>query len=54
MPEKRIFKKELAVQLIRKGHDLIDAERNKNNPSKTVFVFNETEQLLKDLTELTK
>lgn len=53
MVNKNIFKLDLAVQLIRKGHDLKRTEQNKINPKKTVFIFTETEQLLRDLTELT-
>ncbi|WP_179861900.1 hypothetical protein [Bacillus wiedmannii] len=52
MPNKNIFKMELAVKLIRLGHDLVGTMPNKYDQRKTVFVFAETKQLLKDLTEL--
>ncbi|MDA1660377.1 hypothetical protein PDK35_10415 [Bacillus cereus group sp. TH153LC] len=51
MPNKNIFKMELAVKLIRLGHDLVGTMPNKNDQKRVVFVFAKTEQLLKDLTE---
>lgn len=53
MPSKKIFKMELAVQLIRKGHDLVGTKVNKFDNGKTVFIFNETKELLRDVTEFT-
>ncbi|EEL15553.1 hypothetical protein bcere0016_40600 [Bacillus cereus 95/8201] len=43
---------ELAVKLIRLGHDLVGTMPNKRDQKKVVFVFAETKQLLIDLTEL--
>ncbi len=54
MANKKVFNMDIAVQLIRKGHDLQTTKRNNRNPDLTVFVFFETEQLLQDLNELIK
>ncbi|MFD6442389.1 hypothetical protein ACFWDG_21980 [Peribacillus sp. NPDC060186] len=51
---KNIYKKSLAMALIRAGHDLHHTMRNKNNSKYQVFVFPHTDELIKDLLELTK
>ncbi|WP_245579699.1 hypothetical protein [Alteribacter aurantiacus] len=49
---KNIYKKSLAIQLIRMGHDLEHTMRNRNNPSYQVFVFPDTPALREDLCAL--
>lgn len=51
---KKIFSKKVAYQLIGKGFNLIDMEDNLKYKNLKVFVFEETEELLKALTEITK
>ncbi|WP_050180636.1 hypothetical protein [Domibacillus robiginosus] len=46
---KNIYKKSLAMDLIRKGHDLEHTMRNRNNPKYQVFVFIDTPDLRKDI-----
>lgn len=50
---KKIFKKSVAMCLIRRGHDLKDIESNLKDNRFKVFLFEETQELLKDLTEIT-
>lgn len=50
---KNIYKKSLAIQLIKLGHNLSHTMRNKYNPKYQVFVFNETPELIEDLLRLT-
>lgn len=47
--KKNIYKKSLAIELIKKGHDLSHTMKNKHNPKYQVFVFNETPSLISDL-----
>ncbi|WP_409069897.1 hypothetical protein ACFLKB_12035 [Clostridium sp. FAM 1755] len=54
MKIKKIFKREIALNLISNGHKLIYTEPNRNIHIFSVFCFEETTELLKDLTELTK
>lgn len=49
MKGKLIFKKPIAEQLQEKGHILLDAFPNRNNPQMLVFKFMDTERLQKDL-----
>jgi hypothetical protein len=51
---KNIYKKSLAIELIKRGHDLHHTMRNRENPKYQVFVFPHTDELIKDLLELTK
>ncbi len=51
--KKNIYKKSLAMSLVRMGHDLEHSMRNRNNPKYQVFVFKDTPQLIEDLVELT-
>ena len=48
MSVKRVFNKDVAVYLIRRGHDPINFETHRNNQT-TIFLFEKTEQLKKDL-----
>ncbi|MGG0486291.1 hypothetical protein ABEY65_23110, partial [Priestia aryabhattai] len=51
---KNIYKKTLAMSLIRLGHDLHHTMRNRNNPKYQVYTFVETEALIHDLLHLTE
>jgi hypothetical protein len=48
MSVKRIFNKDIAIYLIRSGHELIKCEPHRNNKT-TIFLFEKTEQLNQDL-----
>lgn len=52
MEIKKIFKKSMAINLIRMGNELKNTEPNLKNPKFTVFIFNKTRKLLKDITQL--
>ena len=54
MAFKNIYKKSLAIELIKRGHDFSHSMRNRNNPKYQVYVFKTTEQLIKDMVEVTK
>ncbi|MED3945331.1 hypothetical protein [Priestia aryabhattai] len=49
MSTRRIFSKYVAMKLIRMGHDIVRCELNPKNDRLTVFVFEATEQFIKDL-----
>ncbi|PAK42504.1 hypothetical protein [Peribacillus simplex] len=51
---KNIYKKSLAMALVRAGHDIHHTMPNRNNKKYQVFVFVHTDELIKDLLELTK
>jgi hypothetical protein len=51
---KPIFNSFLAKQLVLKGHRIIDLQKNHKIANATVFFFEETEDLIKDMVELTK
>ncbi|MDQ0242608.1 hypothetical protein J2S09_000144 [Bacillus fengqiuensis] len=51
---KNIYKKSLAIELIKKGHDLHHTMRNRNNPKYQVFTFVETPGLIEDLVKLSQ
>jgi len=53
MKIKKIFKRDIAFQLIAIGHNLIYTEPNHMKKWLSVFCFEETDALLKDLTKLT-
>ncbi|WHY88723.1 hypothetical protein QNH39_13175 [Neobacillus novalis] len=53
MKLKNIYKKSLAIDLIKMGHDLEHTMRNRNNEKYQVFVFPHTEQLERDIARLT-
>mgnify|MGYP001067364371 CR=1 FL=1 len=48
----RVFNKDIAVALIRNGHDLISCEPHRENEKLTIFLFEKNDQLFKDLNEL--
>jgi len=50
---KKIFSKSIAVQLIVLGNELLYTELNRLKHNLSVFVFNETEELLEQLTSIT-
>lgn len=50
---KNIYKKSLAMELIRYGHDLHHTMRNRSNEKYQVFVFEQTPELIRDLLEIT-
>lgn len=50
---KKIFKKQIAVQLLKNGHILLYTEPNYKKTHFSVFVFENTPELLKDLTQIT-
>jgi hypothetical protein len=51
---KNIYKKSLAIELIKRGHDLSHTMRNRNNRKYQIFVFPHTDELIKDLLDITK
>lgn len=51
--KKNIYKKSLAMDLIRMGHDLQHTMRNRDNSKYQVFVFMDTPELIRDLLKLT-
>lgn len=52
MKLKNIYKKTLAMELIRMGHDLRKTVRNHFNPKYHIFVFPDTPALRRDLAAL--
>lgn len=54
MTLKNIYKKSLAMALIRLGHDLHHTMRNRENPKYQVYVMVETPEMIKDLLYVTK
>lgn len=50
---KKIFKKQIAVELLVRKHELVYTEPNLKKPWLTVFCFRETVNLLSDLTQIT-
>ncbi|GAB6612880.1 MULTISPECIES: hypothetical protein [Bacillus] len=53
-PLKNIYKKTLAIELIRLGHDLNHTMRNRKDDRFQVFVFVETPELIRDMMEINK
>ncbi|PHC50195.1 hypothetical protein [Bacillus toyonensis] len=53
-PLKNIYKKTLAVELIRLGHDLNHTMRNRKDERFQVYVFVETPELIRDMMEINK
>ncbi|MET3407123.1 hypothetical protein ABIC59_004589 [Priestia aryabhattai] len=51
---KNIYKKTLAMDLIKLGNDLHHTMRNKNNPKYQVYVFHDNEKLIQDLLFITR
>ena len=52
MLTKRIFNKPTAYELINRGHDLVRTENNHKKKWMKVFVFQQTDELLEDLTDI--
>ncbi|MFE3575797.1 hypothetical protein [Lysinibacillus sp. NPDC059133] len=50
---KNVYKKTLAFELIKLGHNLDHTMRNKRNAKFQIFVFTETPEFIADLIELT-
>lgn len=50
---KKIFSKKVAYQLISQGFNLIDMEDNLKYKNLKVFIFQETDEFKKALTEIT-
>lgn len=51
---KNIYKKTLAIELIRLGHDLNHTMRNRKDERFQVFTFVETPELIRDMLEINK
>lgn len=54
MNYKIIFNPSIARQLLHKGNCIKDIKPNKENIKQTIFIFECTDKLLKDLTSITK
>lgn len=50
---KPIFNSFLAKQLLQRGNQIVDLQKNHKLKNATVFYFKETEKFLQDLKELT-
>lgn len=46
---KNLYKKSLAIELIKRGHDLHHTMRNRNNSKYQVYVMVETPELIRDM-----
>jgi len=49
---KKIFSKKIAIELLCRKHNLIYTEQNHKKDWLSVFCFEKTDELLKDLTEI--
>lgn len=54
MEYKSIFTPRVARYLLKNGNQIYDIKPNKNNPEKTIFIFNITDKLKQDLTSVSK
>ncbi|WP_242214897.1 DUF5659 domain-containing protein [Bacillus cereus group sp. BfR-BA-01383] len=52
MRKKRIFKKSLAIELMKQGCNLVDVEQNNRNKNLMVYIFEQNEKLLELLGRL--
>lgn len=50
---KIIYNPTIAKQLLKLGNPIVDIKPNKTNNRETIFVFEATEKMLKDLTSIT-
>lgn len=50
MYTKRIFSKEVAFELLKRGHDIVRTEPNHKYKFYKVFIFEKTDKLLEDIT----
>lgn len=48
----KVFKLDLAVQLIRMGNEVVKTEPNLKNPKYAVFIFKATKKLFTDIDSL--
>ncbi|MFY0762139.1 hypothetical protein AB1K32_25395 [Metabacillus dongyingensis] len=53
MGKKLIYKKTVALNLVKLGHDLLYTAKNRSNEKYQVFFFTDTPELRKDLAMLT-
>ena len=53
MELKKIFSRKISIELVKLGNTLMYTEENHNKEGLKVFLFIETEKLLKDLSKLT-
>ena len=53
MRAKPIFNSFLAKQLLKRGNQIIDLQKNNKLQNATIFYFEETEKLKKDIEDLT-
>lgn len=51
---KNLYKKSLAMELIKRGHDLHHTMRNRSNEKYQIYVFVETPELIRDMIEINK
>lgn len=51
---KNFYKKSLAMELIRMGHDLHHTMKNRDNPKYQVYVIVETPELIRDMVSISK
>lgn len=54
MKTKLIMNPTMARKLLQKGNTIIDLKPKKENPRETIFVFDLTNKLLKDMESLSK
>lgn len=52
MDIKNIYKKTLAMELIKKGHNFQFSKRNPKNRKYQIYAFEATEQLIRDMVEV--
>ncbi|MGM2859642.1 hypothetical protein ACS2QN_03040 [Bacillus cereus group sp. Bce021] len=48
-PLKNIYKKSIAIELIKMGHDLHHTMKNRSNEKYQIYVFVETPELIRDM-----
>jgi hypothetical protein len=51
---KNIYKKSLAIELIKRGHNFLYSTRNRANEKYQVYVFEESAEFIQDLLAVTK
>lgn len=52
--KKNIYKKTLAMELIKLGHNFLHSMRNRSNEKYQVYVFEETPELIEDMIHLSQ
>jgi len=53
MRKKNIYKKTVAMELIKKDNNFLHSMRNRENPKYQIWVFEDTPKLIDDLIEIT-